>query len=89
MSDATEIRWPEHYHPRNTCIAWNGKAARIDVYHAWLIAKMPSGGAVISAESLHGFTTRLSARVFANRMWKFHQIWLAGLRDNCMTGIPR
>ena len=89
MTDASEIRWPEHYHPRNTCIAWNGKAAGIDVYHAWLIAKTPSGGAVITAESQHGFMSRLSALVFPNRMWKFHQIWLAGLRDNSMTGIPR
>ena len=56
MTDATEIRWPEHYHPRYTCIAWNGKAAGIDVYHARLIAETPSGGAVIAAESPHGFT---------------------------------
>ena len=161
MSDATEIRWPDHYHPRNTAIhvrneidiaaapeivwswliraqrwptwyvnsanvqfvdgapsdlalgtrfkwrtfgasiestvqefvsneriAWNGKAFGVDVYHAWLIVKTPQGCKVITEESQRGFMTRLSALVFPKRMWKFHQFWLAGLRDRAEAGTP-
>ncbi len=40
MSDATEIRWPEHYHPRNTAVHVRNEidiAAAPEIVWAWLI----------------------------------------------------
>ena len=40
MSDATEIRWPDHYHPRNTAIHVRNEidiAAASEIVWSWRI----------------------------------------------------
>lgn len=69
-------------------IAWNGKAFGLDVYHAWLIQKTATGCHVLTEETQHGFMVRLGKLLMPNRMSKFHQIWLEGLRDNALRGLP-
>jgi hypothetical protein len=69
-------------------IAWNGNAIGIHVYHAWLILRTLSGCKVITEESQHGVIARLSAKLFPNRMWKYHQIWLENLNRNALQGLP-
>ena len=72
----------------NERIAWTGKAFGLDVYHAWLIEKTAAGCHVLTEETQHGFMVRLGKLFMPNRMSTFHQIWLEGLRDNAMKGLP-
>ena len=72
----------------NERIAWTGKAFGLDVYHAWLIEKTATGCHVLTEETQHGFMVRLGKLFMPNRMSTFHQIWLEGLRDNAMKGLP-
>jgi len=69
-------------------IAWDAHAIGIDVYHAWLIQKTPTGCHVVTEETQHGWLARLGKLLMPRRMWKYHQIWLHGLSANAAQGAP-
>ncbi len=83
MNDATQIHWPEHYHPRNTSVHVRNEidiAAGPEIVWAWLIRcrRKPAW-----------FHVALKRACISKLHVEISQIWLAGLPDNCMTGIPR
>jgi len=47
----------------NERISWDGKALGVDVYHAWLIIKTPTGCTVITEENQTGFFARSSTNI--------------------------
>ncbi|MGL4363945.1 MAG: hypothetical protein ACRCSB_01925, partial [Bacteroidales bacterium] len=61
-------------------LAWDAQNIGILAYHAWLIIPTEKGCKVITQETQHGFMCRLSAFLMPNRMYKYHQIWLEGLK---------
>ena len=69
-------------------IAWDAQALGLDVYHAWLLTRTPSGCHVLTEETQHGFVARTGALLMPGRMHRHHQIWLERLRDRARTGLP-
>lgn len=61
-------------------LAWTAKGTGILAYHAWLIVPTPAGCTVITQETQHGWLCRLGKLLFPDRMYKYHQIWLQGLK---------
>ena len=49
-------------------LAWSAHSTGIDVYHAWLIQKRPSGCHVLTEESQNGLMARLSSMIEADNM---------------------
>lgn len=70
-------------------IAWDGHAAGLDVYHAWVIEpRGPDEVLVLTEETQNGWLARLSNAVMPNRMSRYHQIWLERLREQAQSGLP-
>ena len=69
-------------------IAWDAYGSGIKAYHAWLIERTGEGCHVITEETQHGRLARLNKLVMPTRMYRMHQIWLEGLRDNAMSSMP-
>jgi uncharacterized protein YndB with AHSA1/START domain len=69
-------------------LAWDAHAAGVDAYHAWLVTPAPEGCAVLTEETQHGWMARLGKLFMPNRMYRYHQIWLEGLRTNAAKGMP-
>jgi uncharacterized protein YndB with AHSA1/START domain len=61
-------------------LAWDAKGIGIMAYHAWLIIPTPGGCRVLTEETQHGWLCRLSKAMMPGRMYKYHQIWLEGLK---------
>jgi uncharacterized protein YndB with AHSA1/START domain len=66
-------------------LAWEAKGTGISAYHAWLIVPTENGCKVITEETQHGWLCRLGKLLMPNRMCKFHQIWLDGLKTKSET----
>jgi uncharacterized protein YndB with AHSA1/START domain len=65
-------------------IAWDAHGVGVDAYHAWVLSPTKGGGChVLTEETQHGWLARLGNLLLPDRMHKYHQIWLEGLRDNC------
>jgi uncharacterized protein YndB with AHSA1/START domain len=69
-------------------LAWSAHAAGLDVYHAWLIERRPSGCYVLTEESQNGLLARVSNAVRPHNMGRYHQIWLEGLLARAQSGMP-
>ena len=69
-------------------IAWDAHASGVDAYHAWVLHKTPDGCHVLTEETQHGWLARLGKLLTPSRMYRFHQVWLEGLRDNARSGMP-
>ena len=69
-------------------LAWSARSLGIDVYHAWLVERLPSSCHVITEESQNGLMARLSNAMRPNNMGRFHQVWLERLRVMASTGQP-
>ena len=61
-------------------LAWDAKGTGIFAYHAWLIIPTATGCTVITEETQHGWLCRLGKLFMRNRMHKYHQLWLQGLK---------
>ncbi|MGY4384879.1 uncharacterized protein YndB with AHSA1/START domain [Pedobacter sp. UYP24] len=61
-------------------LAWEAKGTGVSAYHAWLLVPTENGCKVITVETQHGWFCRLGKLLMPNRMYKFHQIWLEGLK---------
>ena len=61
-------------------LSWKASGMGISAYHAWLIIPTATGCRVITEETQHGWLCRLGKLLMPNRMYKFHQIWLEGLK---------
>lgn len=61
-------------------LAWEALGFGIQAYHAWLILPTEYGCKVITEETQHGFACKIGAIIFPNRMYKYHQLWLEGLK---------
>ena len=61
-------------------LAWDAKGIGILAYHAWLIIPTKKGCKVLTEETQHGWVCRLGKLFFPNRMYRYHQIWLGGLK---------
>lgn len=61
-------------------LAWNAMGTGIRAYHAWLIIPGPHGCTVVTEETQHGWICRLGGLLMPGRMYKYHQIWLQGLK---------
>jgi Polyketide cyclase / dehydrase and lipid transport len=64
----------------NARIAWLATAFGIRAYHAWLIVPTDGGCTVVTEETQHGLLARAGKLIFPNRMHRWHQIWLEGLK---------
>jgi uncharacterized protein YndB with AHSA1/START domain len=65
-------------------LAWDAHGLGVDAYHAWVLSPTEGGGChVLTEESQHGWLAHLGNWLMPNRMHKYHQLWLEGLRDNC------
>jgi uncharacterized protein YndB with AHSA1/START domain len=64
----------------NKRLAWEAHGMGIQAYHAWLILPTSTGCKVITEETQHGWLCRLGKLLMPNRMFKYHQIWLEGLK---------
>lgn len=70
-------------------LAWSATHFGIDAYHAWLLEPLPDGSTrVLTQETQNGWLARLSALFLPNRMHKYHQIWLEGLKAQAERGFP-
>jgi hypothetical protein len=69
-------------------IAWDGRAFGIDVYHAWVIEERGHSCSVVTEETQHGIIAQLGAWLMPRRMSLFHQIWLEGLAQKAVGGMP-
>lgn len=69
-------------------LAWSARATGIDVYHAWLIERTPSGCHVLTEENQNGFLARLSNALRPGNMERYHQVWLANLLVKAKGGAP-
>lgn len=61
-------------------LAWDAKGIGIRAYHAWLIIPGAHGCTVVTEETQHGWACRLGSLLLPGRMYKYHQIWLQGLK---------
>ena len=61
-------------------IAWDGSAALLDVYHAWLIEPRDAGCRVLTEENQNGLVARAQAMFMPNRMFRGHRLWLERLK---------
>lgn len=64
----------------NQRLAWDAKGFGILAYHAWLIIPAANGCTVLTEETQHGIVCRLGKFFMPNRMHKYHQLWLEGLK---------
>jgi hypothetical protein len=70
-------------------IAWDAHGLGVDAYHAWVLSPRTGGGChVLTEETQHGWLARLGNRFMPNRMHRYHQLWLEGLRDTCWQVAP-
>jgi uncharacterized protein YndB with AHSA1/START domain len=77
----------EEFVPREK-LAWTGRSAGLDVYHAWLIDRRPKGCYVLTEEAQNGILPRLSNTLRPQRMSQFHQLWLERLLAQARGGLP-
>ncbi len=61
-------------------LAWDARGTGILAYHAWLIIPNVHGCRVITEETQRGWLCRLGNLLMPRRMYKYHQIWLEGLK---------
>lgn len=64
----------------NQRLAWEATGMGIQAYHAWLIVPTAEGCTVITEETQHGWLCRLGKLLMPNRMYRYHQLWLEGLK---------
>jgi uncharacterized protein YndB with AHSA1/START domain len=69
-------------------IAWNAYGMGVDACHAWLITPTAAGSHVLTEETQYGWAARLGNRLFPNRMFHYHQIWLEELSKSAQRGQP-
>ena len=69
-------------------VAWSARGTGIDVYHAWLIERTPSGCYVVTEENQNGFLARLSGTLRPGNMERYHQVWLQNLLVKAKQGYP-
>jgi len=69
-------------------LSWSARSTGIDAYHGWLIERLPSGSHVLTEESQNGFAARLSSALRPNNMSRYHQLWLEGLKEKAVSGLP-
>lgn len=69
-------------------LAWEATGTGISAYHAWLIIPTETGCTVITEETQHGWLCRLGKLFMPNRMYRFHQIWLNGLKAKAESTSP-
>lgn len=62
-------------------LAWTGRGAGVDVYHAWLLTDTAEGTHVLTEESQYGALARVDRALRPHRMETFHQVWLESLRS--------
>jgi len=72
----------------NERLAWSARGTGIDVYHAWLIEKRPSGCYVLTEETQNGWLAQLSNMLRPQNMSKQHQNWLESLKRKASEGQP-
>lgn len=75
-------------HEPHRRLAWDAYGLGVQAYHAWLLTPTPRGCHVLTEETQHGWAAQLGAFLMPNRMSKYHQIWLEGLRDRAEGGLP-
>jgi uncharacterized protein YndB with AHSA1/START domain len=61
-------------------LAWDAKGIGISACHAWLIIPTATGCTVLTEETQHGWLCRLGKLLLPGRMYKYHQVWLEGLK---------
>ncbi|MBL0358572.1 MAG: SRPBCC domain-containing protein [Chitinophagaceae bacterium] len=64
----------------NERLAWDAKGIGILAYHAWLIIPTATGCTVLTEETQYGILCRLGKLFMPYRMYKYHQLWLEGLK---------
>jgi hypothetical protein len=69
-------------------LAWSARTTGINVYHAWLIERVPSGCHVVTEENQNGFLARLSDSLRPRNMERYHQVWLENLLARAESGPP-
>jgi hypothetical protein len=72
----------------NERLAWSARGTGIDVYHAWLIEKRPTGCYVLTEENQNGFLARMSGALRPGNMHRLHQVWLEALSEKAKSGLP-
>jgi hypothetical protein len=78
----------EEFEPEGR-IAWRARGLGVDAYHAWLITPLPDGGCrVLTEETQYGFASRLGQLFMPGRMYRYHRLWLEGLRERAESGLP-
>ena len=69
-------------------LAWDARAFGVNAYHAWLLTPVDGGCEVLTEENQHGWIARLGNWWYKGRMHQRHDIWLEGLRQKAMGGMP-
>ena len=69
-------------------VAWDGSGLGLDVYHAWLIERRPTGCWVLTEENQNGLGARLQAWLAPRRMYDGHQLWLLRLKARAEAAQP-
>jgi Activator of Hsp90 ATPase homolog 1-like protein len=68
------------FHPEER-IAWTGKCAGLEIYHAWLLEVRGQDTYVLTEETQHGWLARLGHFVSPLRMHRGHALWLESLES--------
>lgn len=67
-------------------LAWNARGIGVDAYHAWWIEAQGSACRVLTEETQYGAVAQLGARLFPQRMWRGHELWLERLAEQARAG---
>ncbi len=97
LSDGARFRWTtfglsiesvvQEFVPSER-IGWTGIGIGMDVYHGWLIQPEDGGSRVLTAENQNGLGARAQSVLAPDRMHKYHQIWLKGLKARAEESMP-
>jgi hypothetical protein len=66
-------------------IGWDGRRSGLHVYHAWLLEEQGPVTRVLTEETQLGWLARLGQLVGPSRMYRGHDLWLAGLENKARS----
>jgi hypothetical protein len=72
----------------NERLGWTARAMGVDVYHAWLINRTPTGCLVVTEENQNGLLARLSNSLRPGNIERYHQVWIESLMVKAKNGPP-
>ena len=84
LSLASDV--PEFDPPKR--IAWFARSPFLTAYHSWGLESVDGGTQIVTEETQRGFLPSFFGAVLRPRMLEGHDLWLARLERQSLTGEP-